>query len=249
MKQIQSNEELKKLHAAGNGLIYNDFSGRGRSRTDDNILHAASCIWVTKSRVSAREYFFDSLEEATIWLERNRGAEGVRWRRCKTCGAGDRSAPAGSPKAAVTPKRTKAQESPDAPFAEAEVEGLLIAHLQARNYSIETQVQVHSGIIDVVAEDPEGRWIIEVKGEDRGGYASAQMNFQMGIGQLVSRMTDPKTHYALAFPMTPDFARVLTTYQGTVGFGRLGLWFFVVHRDGRVHRMGADEICEFIGAL
>ena len=249
MKQIQSNEELKKMHAAGNGLIYNDLSGRGTSRTDYNVLHAASCRWVTKSKVSVRKYFFDSLEEATVWLEQNRGEERVRWRRCKTCGAGDRSAPADSPKATVMPKRTRAQGSPDAPFAEAEVESLLIAYLEAGNYSIETQVQVHSGIIDVVAEGPEGRWIIEVKGEDRGGYASAQMNFQVGIGQLVSRMTDPRLRYALAFPMTPDFARVLTTYKGTVGFGRLGLWFFVVHRDGSVNRMGADELCEFIGAL
>lgn len=58
----------------------------------------------------------------------------------------------------------------------------------------------------------------------------------MGVGQIVSRMTDPRVSYALAFPMTSDFKKVLRKYKGSVGFERLNLHFFVIHRDGKVDK-------------
>lgn len=81
--------------------------------------------------------------------------------------------------------------------------------------------------------------MIEVKGEDKGGYTSAEMNFQIGIGQIVSRMTDPRINYAFVFPMTSDFKKVLRKYKGSVGFERLDLYFFVIHRDGKVDKYDA----------
>lgn len=77
---------------------------------------------------------------------------------------------------------------PNKVFTEKEVENFLIKHLNSNDYRVLRQVRVASGLIDVVAEGPDGRWLIEVKGEDRGGYTSAEMNFQIGLGQLMSRM-------------------------------------------------------------
>ena len=50
---------------------------------------------------------------------------------------------------------------------------------------------------------------MEVKGEDPGGYGSAQMNLQMVVGQISSRMDDLSATYAIAFPMTANYLRVL----------------------------------------
>jgi len=87
MKFIKSNAELEHLHSVGEGLIYNDFSGRGPRGKDYNILHAASCGWVLKSNVNIPKYFFGNINEAIEWLRKNRGNEGENWKRCGTCKA------------------------------------------------------------------------------------------------------------------------------------------------------------------
>jgi hypothetical protein len=135
------------------------------------------------------------------------------------------------------------------PFAEPEVERLLITHLQGKGYRVNQRQHVHSGIIDVAATGADGNWLIEVKGEDRGGYNSAQMNFQMGIGQIMSRMTDPDALYAVAIPVTHDYLRVLRKFKGSLGFGPLKLFFFLVHRDGKVERYDAPEMSAYIGKI
>ena len=56
--------------------------------------------------------------------------------------------------------------------------------------SVRSTVRVSSGIVDAVATRDGKRIVIEAKGEDSGGYGSAQMNFQMAFGQISSRMTD-----------------------------------------------------------
>ncbi len=229
MKFIGSDAELRQLHFAGKGLIYNDFSGKGPKGKDYNVLHAASCNWIARSNVNVRKYFFSNLDEAIKWLQKNRGKEGENWKRCGTCQAS----------ASVW----------EGPFTETEVEKILIKHLKDKGYKVHKRVPHTSGIVDVSAEGLDDHWLIEVKGEDKGGYASAEMNFQIGIGQTVSRMTDPEVNYALAFPMTRDFKRVLRKYRGSVGFERLNLQFFVIHRDGKVDEYGATAIKTLIGNL
>ena len=82
-----------------------------------------------------------------------------------------------------------------------------------------TRPREPSGYPDIVAEGPDGKWVIEVKGEDSGGYTSAEMNFQIGLGQIMCRMTDKNTQYGLAFPSTTDFKKVLRKYNGSDGLG------------------------------
>ena len=238
MKRIESQAELEHLHSVGEGLIYNDFSRKGPSGKKYNILHAAYCRWMLRSNVNVPKYFFSDIDEAIEWLRKNRGEEGKNWKCCGTCQAKARRL---SP-VLRGPKRLDAVKSAavrTVPFTEAEAEKILLQYLREHGYKVRRQVRVASGIVDVVAEGPDGRWLIEVKGEDKGGYGSAEMNFQMGVGQIVSRMTDPRVSYALAFPITSDFKKVLRKYKGSFGFKRLNLYFFVIHRDGKVDKYDA----------
>lgn len=252
MRAIRSDAELRQICAAGIGLVYNDFSGRGSGDAENNVLHAAWCSWLEKANLNVPKYFFDSLEEAVRWLEQNRGREGVNWKRCETCGAQAqeqvRVAVRGAPQA---PPVAEEKARPSF-FAEPEVVHLLVGALKKSGYSVQTGVQVPSGIVDIVASGEGKIWMIEAKGEDKGGYTSAEMNFQVGIGQIVSRMTRDtvgSSRVALAIPFTEDFKRVLKKYTGSVGFERLGLWLFLVRRDGSVKRLAPDEVEPFIRTL
>jgi len=248
MKKIRSNSELEKLHSAGVGLIYNDFSGRGSKGKDYNVLHSASCGWVVRSNVNVPKYFFSNIDEAIKWLRRNRGKEGKNWKRCGTCKAEARPA---SQISSQTESISKVDRIPmqSKVFTESEAEGILIQHLNSNGYRVRRQVRVASGLIDVVADGPDGRWVIEVKGEDRGGYGSAEMNFQIGLGQLMSRMTHSDAKYGLAFPLTSDFARVLRKYKGSLAFERLGIHLIPVKRDGTCRMNAPNEVLRFLEEL
>jgi Holliday junction resolvase-like predicted endonuclease len=134
-------------------------------------------------------------------------------------------------------------------FTERQVEGLLYAHLRRTGFSVNQKVKVSSGIIDAVAERGGSRTFIEVKGEDRGGYTSAQMNFQMAIGQISSRMTDPAAAYAVAFPLTPDYVRVLRTFRDSFAFELLGLVLYAVSRDGSVQDVLGPDVRTWVDTL
>lgn len=234
MRKIESDSKLRQLQTIGEGFIYNDFSRRGASGKDYNVLHASACGWLSRTNVNVPKYFFDTIDEATNWLNKNRGKEGINWKRCGTC---------------LKDKSASLITEPSSIMREKKIEDVLVNYLKKEGYTIQKQVRVSSGIIDVVATGLDGKWIIEVKGEDRGGYTSADMNFQMGIGQLISRMTNPQNNYALAFPITRDFKRVLKKFKGTIGFELLNINFFAIHRDKKVDKYGASSIRDFINSL
>src|SRR5688500_3571858 len=91
MKPIVDDAELRRLHAAGHGLILNDFSGRGTGGAAYNVLHRAHCGCVARSNTAVRKYFFDDLHEAEAWLNANRSGERVGWKRCGSCAPGGHS--------------------------------------------------------------------------------------------------------------------------------------------------------------
>lgn len=215
---------------------------------DYNVLHSVYCRWVVKSNVNVPKYFFNNIEEAMEWLLKNRGEEGKNWKRCGTCHAEAR------PRFLVSPESKlgnalKSVHVRRGPFTEKEVEEILIQHLKDGGYKVRRQVPVTSGKVDVVADGPDGYWFIEVKGEDKGEYTSAEMNFQIGVGQIVSRMTEPSVSYALAFPMTSNFKSVLRKYKGSSGFERLNLKFFVIHGDGKVNKYDSATIRTLIDSV
>ncbi len=156
--QIKEDKELFKLHGRGLGFIYNDYSGKTRSKINDNVLHAAHCDDVERSKTDIRKYYFYRKSDALNWLVKERG-------------------------------------------------------------------------------------------EDRGGYTSAEMNFMKGIGQIISRMTSKNAKYVLAFPLTDDFKKILIKYKNSHGFIRLGLNFYAVSENETVSSFNPEEFFKFIEEL
>ena len=239
MQHVDTNSELAALHRAGSGVVFNDYTS-GPTAGQYNVLHAASCASVGRmlsgaipeARPSVRKMFFESADEARAWLLRHRGEENRAWRR-HACRPGTRPRADDDDDAAAG----AASRAADGPFREAEVESLLYSFLRREGYVVRERARVPSGIVDAVATRGGERIVIEAKGEDSGGYDSAQMNFQMAVGQIASRMSDPDARYAVAFPMTAYYERVLLTFRGSPAFERLGITFYVVDRSGNVHEI------------
>jgi len=235
------------IHKRGKGFIFNYFTN-GRTAAKDNILHAASCFWLTKSNLGVKKYFFKTIKDAENWLTGNVGKEDVRWKKCGTCNALGQSE---LEENIYYPKQIshKLQKTNDHIFKESDVQNTLIRELKEKGYSIKEKYPVHSGIIDIVGDKGDERIVIEVKGEDKGGYTSAEMNFQIGLGQIMSRMTLKSAKYALAFPLTPDFKKVLKKYKGTFAFEKLGLNFYLAKLDNSVMEYSSQKLTDLLNEL
>lgn len=250
MKRITSNEELATIHRKGLGLVYNDFTKAGSANY--NVLHAAWCPWLANSNIAYDKIFFESEHEAISWLEEHRGGEGKGWKRCGgPCHAKTRAQ--GSIEQAehkvVQPISGISPKEPTEPFAENTVQSLLTSYLCKQGYEVNTRVPCPSGFIDLVATKGGQPIIVEVKGEDKGGYTSAEMNFQTGFGQIISRMIDTKARYALAIPITNHYLRVLQKYKNSFGLLRLDCGFFLIHEGGDVGPFTAEDLSKYITDL
>jgi len=97
--------------------------------------------------------------------------------------------------------------------------------------------------IDIVAQKSSEKWIIQVKGETKGGTAAGEVDFYTGIGQLLRYMTkiNEKTHYALAIPSTPHFTNVLQKFRYSKAILILKLHLILVNRDGSVKLIPPKE--------
>ena len=78
-------------------------------------------------------------------------------------------------------------------------------------------------------------WIIEVKGETKGGKAAAISNFYYGIGQIMTRMSVISTNvnYALAVPNTDNFATPVKKFLNSPALQILNLSIILVQPNGR----------------
>ena len=254
MRDVHSNAELDAIHHIGDGLIFNLFSFGSAAAARDNVLHLASCSWAERMLAGAdparapsvRKVFFDDLDDACSWLVQHRGPVGSSWKHCGRCKPDRRVIGDGGTEA---DSRMAISGRADSVFREAEVERSLYARLRRAGYEVQEKVRVSSGIVDAIATRDGKRIVIEAKGEDSGGYGSAQMNFQMAFGQISSRMTDPDATYAIAFPMTPDYLKVLRTFRGSLAFDRLNLIFYIVGRDSQVREIDASEVPAWIESL
>ncbi len=131
-------------------------------------------------------------------------------------------------------------------FREREVLSLLVGYLKKNGWQVKEQIRVKGGSIDIGAEKEGKILLIEAKGEDRGGYGTAEMNFQLGLGQLMSRMKHSDAEYGLAFPLTRDFKKVLRKYRGSFAFQKLGIYLIPVERDGSCHIISPLEVLSFL---
>lgn len=62
--QVKNDNDLIKIHIRGRGFVYNDFSGKGKSKINYNILHAAHCDDVTRFNTNVRKYYFYKKSDA-----------------------------------------------------------------------------------------------------------------------------------------------------------------------------------------
>ena len=256
MRQVLTNADLAAIYDGSVGMVFNDYAS-GPTAGQNNVLHTAGCQSVARMlrradpdrAPSIKKIFFDTAAEARTWLLRHRGEERVAWKTCTGCGAGRPVTP--GPRQADHPAaiQTLSSRGAGGPFRETEVELLLCAYLRQAGYAVQEKVVVPSGIIDAVAMRGGERIVIEAKGEDRGGYTSAQMNFQMALGQVASRMNDPAARYAIAFPMTADYVKVLRTFRGSLAFEQRGVAFYVVNRSGEVGEIQPRLVRDWIDSL
>lgn len=246
--KIKSNRDLYKIYQTGNGFIFNYFTD-GKDANKNNVLHSASCYWITKSNTNVRKYFFKTIEEAEQWLMQNIGEQDVKWKKCGICSALGQPFLENIEKILKIESEFESNDKIEDVFRESKVQKLLVNHLKKNGYNVKEMHKINSGILDIVADKEDEVIVIEVKGEDKGGYNSAEMNFKMGIGQIISRMTSKHAKYALAIPLTEDYKRVLKKYKETSGFQNLALNFFVVKEDGAIKYYSSDSFIEMVNNL
>lgn len=131
-------------------------------------------------------------------------------------------------------------------FMEHDVIWLLVRYLKKNGWRVRQQVRVGGGSIDILAEREGKIFLIEAKGEDKGGPISVEMNFQNGLGQLMSRMKHLEACYGLAFPLTQNFAKVLSKYQDSFAFEKLGIYLIPVKRNGSCRLVLPTDAMNFI---
>jgi len=90
--------------------------------------------------------------------------------------------------------------------------------------------------IDVVAQKGNELWIIEVKGQPRGGVRSCTTTMMSGIGQILTRITmlDENVHYALAIPNTECFAPSVRKFISSPVLPLLNLSLILIQEDGKM---------------
>lgn len=262
MRQITDDKELLALHNENAGYIYNDYRGATERGASGNVIHHAGCRHIEKSNTKYPKFFFARFDKAIDWLRNNRGQEGTGWRRCGCCSEefpvstnnlkldSVIGAPILVPATRLSVPTNNSTSEAEKPFAEPLVEEFLVTWLQSRDYKVKKRVRVSNGIIDLVATRSGTEWVVEVKGEDRGNFNTAEMNFRVGVTQLCSRISARENReYALAIPLTPKFRKVLIKQEQFEIFQQMRLWLFVVSPDGTVSKIPPDHVQAFRNSI
>lgn len=92
MEIIESDQRLRDLFDAGQGVIFNDFEGDHQTQSSRNFnkLHRASCDWCNPRRdkhamtvnTSGQKLFFATFGDAVGWLMSNRPGN---YSKCTIC--------------------------------------------------------------------------------------------------------------------------------------------------------------------
>ncbi len=105
--------------------------------------------------------------------------------------------------------------------------------------------------IDIVAQKEGQIWIVEVKGETRGGTASGDVDFYSCLGQLLRHMKlfTPDVHYGIGIPNTPHFHPALLRIKGSKAIEVLGINLILVSDAGHVELLNPRQIEGFLTSL
>ena len=90
--------------------------------------------------------------------------------------------------------------------------------------------------IDIVAKKDDDLWVIEVKGETKGGRSAAVSNFHYGLGQILTRMSDvsQNIHYGLAIPNSDNYATMVRKTLKSQALLLLNLSLILVQNEQNV---------------
>lgn len=80
------------------------------------------------------------------------------------------------------------------------------------------------------------RWVVEAKGKT----TALGLDFRTALGQLIQRIDDPTTKYAIAVPNIPQFIRQCHIIAPWVR-KKLNLFWLLIKEDGAVITIGPDE--------
>lgn len=142
--------------------------------------------------------------------------------------------------AVLEPRRAPPQRAGDL-ITEDDVKRALKEYLETQGYEVTVMWGRERGI-DIDARSPDGRLVIEAKGEVAS--QPQQTNYFLGaLGELVQRMSDERASYGLALPDNKVF-RGLVSRLPAMARQRLGLRVFLVTRDGDSFRVRETEASE-----
>jgi hypothetical protein len=123
----------------------------------------------------------------------------------------------------------RGNEFPNEGFIQKAIE----AHFSALGFTLETDS--HADLV-AVNNSTGDRWLVEAKGVT----SSVGLDFRTGLGQLVQRMGDPKTKYALAVPAEDRFIAQCRAVSPHVRKA-LGLHWLIVDPQGQVSIVAPSE--------
>lgn len=89
---------------------------------------------------------------------------------------------------------------------------------------------------DLVCVREETKWVVEAKGVT----TDIGLDFRTGLGQLVQRMVEPETNYAIAVPQTPQFMKQCGQIPKWVR-ASLNIHFLLINEQGKVQTVSPHE--------
>ena len=96
--------------------------------------------------------------------------------------------------------------------------------------------QIKEGHSDLVCVREEIKWVVEAKGVT----TDIGLDFRTGLGQLVQRMVEPETNYAIAVPQTPQFIKQCGQIPKWVRVS-LNIHFLLINEHGEVQTVSPHE--------
>lgn len=91
--------------------------------------------------------------------------------------------------------------------------------------------------LDTVHPSSKDHWIIEAKGDTK---SNAGLDFKTGLGQLLTRMDDPDSKYAIAVPYTEKFCQLCSKVPERVRES-LNIYWLFVSESGETHQFSPIE--------
>ena len=118
--------------------------------------------------------------------------------------------------------------------------------LQAKGYKLDPPRSLHAHGVDIKVRHKKYRHYIfvECKGYPKGTYSEGVQRdnyFLTILGQILTRMRQKNAYYAVALPYHKFYRGRILRQDLRLAREWLGLWFFLVKRDGTVLRLAATQ--------